>query len=171
MKLSKSLLVLSVLLMAFAIMLAACNKQESVKTEAKSSLAAPAQANTPAGKAAVKKECPVKAEKKVCHKKAEKKTCPMMAEKKGAADANAVKVRHMESRKHCGAHKMEHHRAVADANAAAKPCEKMMCALGDGKAANKNICSEHKGKKYCFCCEGCKKQFEKDPVKYTGKSK
>lgn len=87
-KLSKNLLALTVLLAAFAIMLAACNKQESVKTEAKSSLAAPADTNAPACKAAVKKEC--RAEKKVYPKKAEKKGCPFMkAKESGAADANA----------------------------------------------------------------------------------
>lgn len=29
------------------------------------------------------------------------------------------------------------------------------------------ICSEYKGKKYCFCSEACKKQFEQEPDKYT----
>lgn len=95
------------------------------------------------------------------------------------ADANAVKSCPMKAKKACPpnckkpccAKKMAKC-AVADANAAAaKPCEKMMCALGDGKAANKNVCCEYKGKKYCFCCKGCKKQFEKDPEKYTGKCK
>jgi YHS domain-containing protein len=81
---------------------------------------------------------------KTAVKKEAKKGCPAMAAKKSA---------------------------VADANAAAKPCEKMTCAVGDGKAANKNICAEYKGKKYCFCCEGCKKQFEKDPEKCINKCK
>jgi YHS domain-containing protein len=85
------------------------------------------------------------------------------------ADANAAKTCPMKSKK---AHvEKKKAKCVSDANAAAKPCVKMMCAMGDGKAANKNICCEHKGKKYCFCCEGCKKQFEKDPEKYAGKCK
>ncbi|MGB8226540.1 MAG: YHS domain-containing protein [Sedimentisphaerales bacterium] len=152
-KLSKTLLALSVLLAVLAIMFAGCYEKaqpsSQAKTETKSSLAAPAKTNAPACKAAVKKEC-----------KMAKKPCPAKAAKKcGVADANAVKTCPMKGKK------------PSDANMAAKPCEKMMCALGDGKAANKSICCEHKGKKYCFCCEGCKKQFEKDPEKYTGKCK
>jgi YHS domain-containing protein len=76
-----------------------------------------------------------------------------------AVEANAAKVCPMKGKK------------PSDANAAAKPCHKMMCAIGDGKVADKNICTEYKGKKYYFCCEGCKKQFEKDPEKYAGKCK
>jgi YHS domain-containing protein len=86
-----------------------------------------------------------------------------------AADANAVKTCPMKGKKSSDVKKKA--KCVSDANAAAKPCHKMMCAIGDDKAANKNICCEHKGKKYCFCCEGCKKQFEKDPEKYAGKCK
>jgi len=87
------------------------------------------------------------------------------------ADVNSAKAHHEEGRKHYDAKKAERHGTISDANAAAKPCGKMMCAIGDGKAANKNICCEHKGKIYCFCCGGCKKQFEKDPEKYAGKCK
>ena len=29
--------------------------------------------------------------------------------------------------------------------------------------------SDYKGQKYYFCAVGCKKAFDKDPVKYTGK--
>jgi len=29
------------------------------------------------------------------------------------------------------------------------------------------ICSEYKGKKYCFCVPGCKELFEKNPEKYV----
>jgi YHS domain-containing protein len=182
-KSSKTLLALSVLLAVLAIMLVGCNKQAAsssqAKTEAKSSLAAPADTNTPACKTAVKKEC--KAEKKVCPKKAAKKHCPMMVEKKCChkmtMDANDAKHCPMKDKKACPpnckkpccAKKMV--KCVSDANAAAKPCEKMTCAVGDGKAANKNICAEYKGKKYCFCCEGCKKQFEKDPEKCINKCK
>ena len=175
--LKKSLWMLVALLAVSIFILVGCEQQtksSSVKTESKSALAAPADANAPACKAAVKKEC--KAAKKEC--KAEKKTCPMMAKKNCAVqDANAVKNCPMKAKKACPpnckkpccAKKMAKC-AVADANAvASKSCEKMMCALGDGKAANKNICCEHKGKKYCFCCEGCKKQFGKDPEKYIGK--
>jgi YHS domain-containing protein len=28
------------------------------------------------------------------------------------------------------------------------------------------ICSEYDGKRYCFCCEACKEEFEKTPDKY-----
>ncbi len=28
--------------------------------------------------------------------------------------------------------------------------------------------SEHEGKTYYFCCDGCKDSFEKDPGKYAG---
>ncbi|MBU4446039.1 YHS domain-containing protein [bacterium] len=28
------------------------------------------------------------------------------------------------------------------------------------------ICSEYKDKKYCFCSESCKEQFEQSPEKY-----
>jgi len=83
-------------------------------------------------------------------------------------DANAVKTCPMKGKKPADVKKAK---SVSDANAAAKRCEKMMCAIGDGKAANKSICTEYKGKRYCFCCEGCKKQFEKDPDKYAGKCK
>ncbi|MGA2915659.1 MAG: YHS domain-containing protein [Sedimentisphaerales bacterium] len=83
------------------------------------------------------------------------------------ADANAVKTCPMKAKKTCPMKGKK----PSGASMAAKPCEKMTCALGDGKAANKNICCEHKGKKYCFCCEGCKKQFEKDPEKYISKCK
>lgn len=31
------------------------------------------------------------------------------------------------------------------------------------------ICSEYKGKTYCFCSEGCKKSFEQDTERYLGK--
>jgi len=27
--------------------------------------------------------------------------------------------------------------------------------------------SEYQGKKYYFCCEGCKEEFDKDPRQYT----
>ena len=29
--------------------------------------------------------------------------------------------------------------------------------------------SEYKGKKYYFCCAGCKKEFEKNPEKFAAK--
>ncbi len=119
--LKRSSLILIGILVIAVFVFVGCEKQaqvsKPVKAEAKSSLAAPAGEEAPAGKTAVKKECP---------KKAEKKVCPKMA---------------------------------------AKHCEMMVCAAGDGKKADKNICSEHNGKKYCFCCQGCKKQFEKDPQK------
>jgi len=28
--------------------------------------------------------------------------------------------------------------------------------------------SEHAGKRWYFCCEGCRKKFETDPAKYDG---
>ena len=31
--------------------------------------------------------------------------------------------------------------------------------------------SEHKGKHYAFCCEGCKPKFDADPEKYLGDAK
>ena len=35
-----------------------------------------------------------------------------------------------------------------------------------GGAINKDIYTEHKGKKVYFCCPACKPEFEKDPNKY-----
>ncbi|MCX5633434.1 MAG: YHS domain-containing protein [Phycisphaerae bacterium] len=158
-KSSKTLLALSALLAVLAIMLVGCYEKaqpsSQAKTETKSSLAAPAkttapaEVNAPVCKTAVKKEC--KTEKKVCPKKAAKKACPLNCKKP------------------CCAKKMV--KCVSDANAAAKSCEKRTCAVGDGKAVNENICAEYKGKKYCFCCQGCKKQFEKDPEKCINKCK
>lgn len=29
------------------------------------------------------------------------------------------------------------------------------------------LCSEYEGKKYCFCSEACKQEFEQNPKKYT----
>lgn len=31
------------------------------------------------------------------------------------------------------------------------------------------ICSEYEGKKYCFCSEVCRQQFEQEPAKYIEK--
>lgn len=33
--------------------------------------------------------------------------------------------------------------------------------------AKDTVHAEHKGKYVYFCCAGCKKDFDKDPVKYT----
>jgi YHS domain-containing protein len=38
-----------------------------------------------------------------------------------------------------------------------------------GRAINKNIFTEYKGKKVYFCCAGCKEKFEKEPGKYLAK--
>lgn len=38
-----------------------------------------------------------------------------------------------------------------------------------GKAINKDIFTEYKGKKVYFCCAGCKEEFEKEPEKYIAK--
>lgn len=32
------------------------------------------------------------------------------------------------------------------------------------------LCSTHEGKKYCFCSQGCKDTFEKDPSRYAKKT-
>lgn len=33
------------------------------------------------------------------------------------------------------------------------------------------VCTDYKGKHYCFCSENCKKTFEQDPEKYAGENK
>ena len=38
-----------------------------------------------------------------------------------------------------------------------------------GEKINKEIFTEYKGKKVYFCCQACKPEFEKDPVKYISK--
>ena len=38
-----------------------------------------------------------------------------------------------------------------------------------GRAIDKNIYTEYKGKKVYFCCSGCKEAFEKEPEKYLSK--
>jgi YHS domain-containing protein len=38
-----------------------------------------------------------------------------------------------------------------------------------GGAINKEIFTEYKGEKVCFCCPACKPEFEKDPNKYISR--
>lgn len=38
----------------------------------------------------------------------------------------------------------------------------------DGQRA-KGLASEHGGKTYAFCGPGCKRAFDRDPAKFTGK--
>ena len=40
-----------------------------------------------------------------------------------------------------------------------------------GGNANKNIYVDYKGQRIYFCCEGCDKEFKKDPEKYLKKMK
>jgi YHS domain-containing protein len=35
------------------------------------------------------------------------------------------------------------------------------------KAIKKKLFSDYKGRRYIFCCAGCKPTFEKDPAKYA----
>ena len=46
--------------------------------------------------------------------------------------------------------------------------EQTVCPVMGG-AINKNMFTEHKGKKVYFCCAGCKEKFEKEPGKYLAK--
>ena len=46
--------------------------------------------------------------------------------------------------------------------------EQTICPVMEG-AINKNLFTEHKGKKVYFCCAGCKGKFEKEPEKYIAK--
>ena len=46
--------------------------------------------------------------------------------------------------------------------------EQKTCPVMDG-AINKELYTEHKGKKVYFCCPGCKEKFEKEPDKYISK--
>lgn len=95
----------------------------------------------------------------------ELKAAPKASVSGKAAEPGAAKTCPMKSKKPCAEKK------ATCTKAAEKPCAKMTCAIGDGKAANKDIYSYYKGKKYYFCCENCKKEFEKDPEKCIGKCK
>jgi YHS domain-containing protein len=46
--------------------------------------------------------------------------------------------------------------------------EQIVCPVMEGPI-NKELFTEHKGKKVYFCCAGCEDTFLKDPEKYIGK--
>ena len=52
--------------------------------------------------------------------------------------------------------------------AVAAATEQTVCPVMAGNPIDKNVFVEYKGKKVYFCCEGCKKAFEKNPEKYIG---
>lgn len=59
---------------------------------------------------------------------------------------------------------------VAKHTAKAKPAAKLVCPVtGETVASVKDSAgsSTYKGKKYFFCCAGCKPMFDKEPAKYT----
>lgn len=118
----KKSLLISVSLLAIAMfILAGCDKQAKSSTDTKCSLTGQtktANANAPACKAPVKKEC--KDGKKSCPAMAEKKCSPEMA-KKCAADQDAVKNCPMKDKKGCPMMKDK------------KPCCKKPCNVRDAK--------------------------------------
>jgi YHS domain-containing protein len=57
---------------------------------------------------------------------------------------------------------------AATAQAAYQSPEQTECPVTGGPI-NKDIYTVYQGKKVYFCCEGCKKAFEKNPEKYLGK--
>jgi YHS domain-containing protein len=56
----------------------------------------------------------------------------------------------------------------AAAQAAYQSPEQTECPVTGGPI-NKDIYTVYQGKKVYFCCEGCKRTFEKNPQKYIGK--
>ena len=57
---------------------------------------------------------------------------------------------------------------AAAAQAAYQSPEQTTCPVTGGPI-NKDIYTVYQGKKVYFCCEGCKKTFEKNPGKYIDK--
>lgn len=57
---------------------------------------------------------------------------------------------------------------AATAAAAYQSPEQTACPITGGPI-DKNIYTVYQGKKVYFCCEGCKRTFEKNPQKYLGK--
>jgi len=62
--------------------------------------------------------------------------------------------------------------ATADAQAkiettVAAAGEQTTCPVMVGRAIDKNLFVEYKGKKVYFCCKGCIPEFNKDPEKYV----
>jgi YHS domain-containing protein len=57
---------------------------------------------------------------------------------------------------------------AAAAQAAYQSPEQTECPVTGGPI-NKDIYTVYQGKKVYFCCEGCKRTFEKKPEKYIGK--
>jgi len=55
-----------------------------------------------------------------------------------------------------------------DATATAKVAEQTLCPV-TGMPINKEIFTEYKGKKVCFCTKECMEAFKADPEKYVGK--
>jgi YHS domain-containing protein len=63
---------------------------------------------------------------------------------------------------------------VSMVNAQAKPtATEVECPVMKGhkvnvaKAVKDNMFSDYKGRRYVFCCGGCKPAFDKDPKKYA----
>jgi Cu(I)/Ag(I) efflux system membrane fusion protein len=59
--------------------------------------------------------------------------------------------------------------AAVDPKEATDPVCGMKVDAAEAKAAK--LCSEHQGKMYFFCNEGCRRRFEADPAKYLAKAK
>jgi YHS domain-containing protein len=57
---------------------------------------------------------------------------------------------------------------AATAQAAYQSPEQTECPVTGGPI-NKDIFTVYEGKKVYFCCEGCKRAFDKNPEKYIGK--
>jgi len=62
--------------------------------------------------------------------------------------------------------------AAADAQAKTETAvaaagEQMTCPVMVGRAIDKNLFVEYKGKKVYFCCKGCIPEFNKEPEKYV----
>jgi YHS domain-containing protein len=63
--------------------------------------------------------------------------------------------------------------AQKDQKPAKKEDTKMTCAVMKddpvvvAKATKDGLFADYKGRRYFFCCAGCKPKFEKDPAKYA----
>jgi YHS domain-containing protein len=47
--------------------------------------------------------------------------------------------------------------------------EQTVCPVMEGKAIDRSLFTEHRGKRVYFCCKFCKGAFEKEPEKYLSK--
>lgn len=61
------------------------------------------------------------------------------------------------------------HEEHADINSDA-PKTTFVCPVGN-QEADSSVYLDHEGKRYYFCCAGCRKPFKADPAKYSGASK